>query len=140
MKRKKSILPNLPYWLKGGIIGAVSSLFILFLLIIWFGTHLLEFLPRSLDGMLLTLYIILSLTFPGILRGVIGITDVFIRGWQDIGIILLNVALYFLIGAFIGYRYGKTKNKIEAVIEAIILVALLAYLLLKVYPLGPFGF
>ncbi len=95
---------NLPYWLKGGILGAVISV--------------IFFIPLVLEGMIVRLrfpkwfeFVFGMLHLPAVYigLGIIGATSKYEIWFFYLLGFFVDLLIYFLIGAFIGWIIGKIK-------------------------------
>ena len=81
---------NLPYWLKGGIIGGISGILLAIL-----GQHFVLIRSASFLALILIYVFPVGHYFSPII----------------ILIGLINFITYMILGALIGYIYGKIKNR-----------------------------
>ena len=99
---------NKRYWLKGGIIGSVINIVLTILI----------FVLSPFLGLMLT-YFLAPFVSPfifGVHPLLISTVAIPYFSWMSLGVyfsikVLLPVMVYFLIGAIIGYLYGKNKNR-----------------------------
>ena len=96
---------NWSYWLKGGIIGLVIFLII---------TVLFQLLTSSISVVPTRSNLFVYFLMPGIISALMWCGDCQAKGGEPIMIsmmVVISIITYFLIGAIIGYIYGKIKNK-----------------------------
>ena len=94
MEKNKSGEGKKRYWLRGGVVGLIVYAILLLIGIIWFGYHMMFFILTGLPWSAIILII------PKIV--------------DKIGIITTGLNA-FIIGAIIGYIYGKIKQRKENV-------------------------
>ena len=100
-----------PYWLKGGILGVMSSIIIvpvsLWLTMLFAFTHEIQhnFLAKSLSGILFCA--VLPLFLSAVIRNAFGLSNF----WVFLLAIPIFSVYYFLIGALIGLIVSKIKSK-----------------------------